>query len=154
MLFFPWIINYLATWLAGLIPYVVYLLSATLTPTPAVVAEPIYEPTVTAPTTTVYITPAATVQTYTSSSSTNGLYGSTIEQWVENSNWPSDYHATLERVIMCESAGQTTATNGPHVGLLQVNGQLHGQVPADAVSQLNQGYEVFQKQGWAAWSCY
>jgi hypothetical protein len=56
---------------------------------------------------------------------------------------------------MCESSGNTAAYGpGGYVGLMQVDPSLHGAVPADAVGQLAQGYEVYLKQGWGAWGCY
>jgi soluble lytic murein transglycosylase-like protein len=55
---------------------------------------------------------------------------------------------------MCES-GYTTTAVGPlgHVGLMQVDPTLHGEVPTDAVGQLTQAYEVYLAQGWDAWVC-
>jgi hypothetical protein len=73
---------------------------------------------------------------------------------IEASVWPAQYHDKLEAVIACESSGSTEALSaGGHVGLLQVDPALHGPVPAGAVAQLDDAYEVFLKQGWGAWSC-
>ena len=147
-MFVTWLTNYLvSTWLAGIVPYLVYILS-TVVPSPVVTEAPYVQA---AQYPTVYNTPVAAVQNYQSTQS-NG--GNGISQWLQNSNWPANTHTTVERIVVCESGGQTTATNGVHVGLLQVNYTLHGQVPNEAVAQLNQGYEVYKKQGWSAWSCY
>lgn len=149
MLFATWLSEQVAVWLAGLIPYVVYVLALTPTPNP-IYEQPRYTPT---PTATVYVY-QGTTNNNQGLGEVQGSSGGTIQQWITSSNWPRDYYETLARIIMCESSGQTTARNGPHVGLLQVNGVLHGQVPNDPVLQLNQGYEVFKKQGWGAWECY
>jgi hypothetical protein len=71
------------------------------------------------------------------------------------SSWPRDLWPTVERIIACESSGNTNAV-GPlgHRGLMQVAPWFHGPVPTDAVGQLNQGYQVYLKQGWGAWECY
>ncbi|MEZ4553155.1 MAG: LysM peptidoglycan-binding domain-containing protein [Dehalococcoidia bacterium] len=71
------------------------------------------------------------------------------------SPWPPSSWSTVERIVACESSGNTAAV-GPlgHQGLLQVDPRLHGAVPADAVGQLTQGYAVYQRQGWGAWACY
>lgn len=71
------------------------------------------------------------------------------------SPWPQELWSTVERVIQCESSGNAGAV-GPlgHRGLMQVDPDLHGAVPGDAVGQLAQGYDVYKQQGWGAWECY
>ncbi|MGE0227858.1 MAG: transglycosylase family protein [Dehalococcoidia bacterium] len=66
--------------------------------------------------------------------------------------WPSELLPKVERVVMCESSGRTTAVSpAGYVGLMQVAPWLHGTVPADAVGQLAQAYDVYLRQGWGAW---
>jgi hypothetical protein len=75
-----------------------------------------------------------------------------IQQAAAAAGWPGELLAKVERVVMCESGGQTNAvSSGGYVGLMQVAPWLHGAVPADAVSQLAQGYQVYLQQGWGAW---
>ena len=83
------------------------------------------------------------------------LTSASLKAALAASPWPVSTWPTVERIIQCESSGNTNAT-GPlgHRGLLQVDPKLHGPVPADAAGQLAQGYEVYKKQGWGAWSCY
>lgn len=77
-----------------------------------------------------------------------------LEQAIAASDWPASLWGAVESVVMCESRGQTGAVSpGGHLGLLQVDPSLHGPVPADAVGQLNDGYDVYLEQGWAAWEC-
>jgi hypothetical protein len=71
------------------------------------------------------------------------------------SPWPAELWPTVERIVQCESGGRTDVVGpGGHIGLMQVDPKLHGPVPPDAVGQLRQAYDVYQKQGWAAWACY
>ncbi|MEZ4553180.1 MAG: transglycosylase family protein [Dehalococcoidia bacterium] len=66
--------------------------------------------------------------------------------------WPAELLPKVERVVMCESSGRTTAVSpAGYVGLMQVAPWLHGTVPADAVGQLAQAYDVYLRQGWGAW---
>lgn len=74
---------------------------------------------------------------------------------LEQSPWPADTWPTVERIIMCESSGNPAALSpAGYVGLMQVAPWLHGAVPADPVAQLAQAYDVYLRQGWAAWGCY
>jgi hypothetical protein len=80
---------------------------------------------------------------------------SSLQEALAASQWPAELWPTVERIVRCESSGNTAAYNpAGYVGLMQVSPSLHGPVPADAVGQLNQGYEVYLKQGWGAWGCY
>jgi len=77
---------------------------------------------------------------------------SSIQEAAAAAGWPADLLAKVERVVMCESSGRTTAVSpAGYVGLMQVAPWLHGPVPADAVGQLAQGYGVYLRQGWGAW---
>lgn len=85
-----------------------------------------------------------------------GLYvGQNLYNVLAQSPWPQELWPTVERIVRCESSGNTAAV-GPlgHQGLLQADGSLHGAVPGDAIGQLTQGYSIYQKQGWGAWECY
>lgn len=98
--------------------------------------------------------PTATAQSATRQTVQASRAVSSLEDALAASPWPPALWAKVEAVVACESGGQTTAVSpGGHVGLMQVDPRLHGPVPADAVGQLTQGYAVFLKQGWAAWSC-
>ncbi|MGE0228784.1 MAG: hypothetical protein AB7I38_00345 [Dehalococcoidia bacterium] len=83
------------------------------------------------------------------------LSPSELRAALELSAWPGDLWLTVERIIRCESGGNLDAV-GPlgHRGLMQVAPWFHGPVPTDAVGQLNQGHQVYLKQGWQAWECY
>lgn len=117
-------------WLAGLIPYVLWLLAAT--------------PTITVQQNQQVMPPTITTQTQ-----------SGLDSWIAQSNWPQWTWPTVKRIVMCESGGIVgIATNPPHVGLMQANVNIWGRVPADPISELNQGYEIYLQQGWEAWSCY
>jgi hypothetical protein len=75
-----------------------------------------------------------------------------IQQAAAAAGWPSALLAKVERVVMCESGGRTTAVSpAGYVGLMQVAPWLHGAVPGDAVGQLAQAYGVYLAQGWGAW---
>ena len=78
--------------------------------------------------------------------------GGSIQQAAAAAGWPAELLAKVERVVMCESSGRTTAVSpAGYVGLMQVAPWLHGPVPADAVGQLAQAYAVYLRQGWGAW---
>lgn len=78
-----------------------------------------------------------------------------LEAALAASPWPAALWAIVERIVYCESRGQTTAVSaGGHRGVLQVDPSIWGAVPADLVGQLTQAYGVYLAQGWAAWSCY
>ncbi|MBX7112220.1 MAG: transglycosylase family protein [Dehalococcoidia bacterium] len=103
----------------------------------------------------VVATPAATpartaaAQNTVASALSNGSW---IQEAAAAAGWPADQLAKVERVVMCESGGRTTAVSpAGYVGLMQVAPWLHGAVPADAVGQLAQGYGVYLRQGWGAW---
>lgn len=75
-----------------------------------------------------------------------------IQQAAAAAGWPGNQLAKVERVVMCESGGRTDAVApAGYVGLMQVAPWLHGPVPADAVGQLAQAYQVYLQQGWGAW---
>lgn len=87
-----------------------------------------------------------------SSTPTPAPAATTLREAIAASDWPPETHAKVYRVVMCESSGRTTALSpAGYVGLMQVAPWLHGPVPADAVGQLNDGYEVYIRQGWGAW---
>lgn len=123
--------------------------AATTTPTPTVapaITVPTRAPTAMATPTSVP-TEVATAVPQASTSS--------LQDALAASPWPPELWPTVERIVMCESSGNTAAYGpGGYVGLMQVSPSLHGPVPADAVGQLAQGYEVYLKQGWGAWGCY
>jgi soluble lytic murein transglycosylase-like protein len=78
-----------------------------------------------------------------------------VGSWLAASQWPSQYHAVVARIIQCESSGNPGAVSSAgYVGLMQIAPWFHGSVPSDPVAQLNQAYEVYLKQGWGAWGCY
>jgi hypothetical protein len=89
------------------------------------------------------------------SSTPTVLSPAALDQALAASPWPKELWPTVKRIVQCESGGNTAAV-GPlgHRGLMQVDPKLHGPVPDDAVGQLTQGYNVYLKQGWKAWSCY
>lgn len=150
MLLLQQILTHIEVWLAGLIPYVVYILAATATVVPTIQSQVSNNVTIQPQTqSTPYNIPTVSNAPRPSSS------GTTVQQWVDNSNWPSGTHATVERIISCESGGNPAAISPTgYTGLMQVAPWLHGPVPNDPVAQLNDAYEVYLKQGWGAWSCY
>lgn len=78
--------------------------------------------------------------------------GTSLQQAAIAAGWPAHLAAWVERTALCESSGRTTAVSpAGYRGLMQVAPWLHGPVPADAVGQLAQAYEVYQKQGAGAW---
>jgi soluble lytic murein transglycosylase-like protein len=94
--------------------------------------------------------PAATVQATVSSALVDAR--GSIQQAAASAGWPGELLAKVERVATCESGGRTTAVSSAgYVGLMQVAPWLHGAVPADAVGQLAQAYQVYLQQGWNAW---
>lgn len=144
----------IAQWAAGIIPYLIYLIS--LTPTPVVnvasnVNTNLYsEPMTTA---TPYVAPSATVITQESTVSSHKL--GSLDDWLAQSNWPSNSWATVKRIVMCESGGNPAIVSpSGYVGLMQVAPWFWGYPSSNPVEQLNQGYEVYKKQGWGAWQCY
>ncbi len=75
-----------------------------------------------------------------------------IQAAAATAGWPDNLLAKVERVVMCESGGRTTAVApAGYVGLMQVAPWLHGPVPPDAVGQLAQAYRVYLREGWGAW---
>lgn len=84
----------------------------------------------------------------------NVYLGDTLYAVLALTPWPKSMWPTVNRVVKCESGGLTTADNGRHKGLMQVDPYFHGAVPSDAAGQLTQAYAVYQKQGWSAWQCY
>ena len=125
-----------------------YALPAQTTQTRSALTERPVAPVVVQPATTA-APPPVTATVVPRVSSLNDL-----DQAIQASAWPASQWQTLRRVIACESGGQTTARNGPHYGLLQVNVNYHGYPGDTMLAQLNHGYGVFLKQGWAAWECY
>ncbi|MGE0135784.1 MAG: hypothetical protein AB7L91_12850 [Dehalococcoidia bacterium] len=106
----------------------------------------------------VYLEPAGAAPTPATPAIPAGsriLSPSELRAALELSAWPRDLWLTVERIIRCESGGNLDAV-GPlgHRGLMQVAPWFHGAVPTDAVGQLNQGHQVYLKQGWQAWECY
>ena len=82
-------------------------------------------------------------------------YLPSLEAALGASAWPRELWPTVERIVACESSGNTAAVGpGGYIGLMQVDPRLHGAVPADAVGQLDQAYGVYLRQGWGAWGCY
>lgn len=79
--------------------------------------------------------------------------GTSLQAAAVAAGWPPHLAQWVERTALCESSGSVSATNGPHYGLMQQNVNLHGHPGYDAVSQLASAYEVYQKQGAAAWAC-
>lgn len=69
--------------------------------------------------------------------------------------FPASEWAKAMRVAYCESRYEPTAveSGGHHVGVWQVDPDLHGSVPADIWGQTEQAYRVWIQQGWGAWSC-
>ena len=124
-------------------------------PPPPPTAAPTPAPTATPAPPTPTPTPAPTARpTSTPAAVTGVLTAAALHTAVTASRWPAALWPTLERIVMCES-GRNTAAVGPlgHRGLLQVDPKLFGSVPTDAVGQLNQGYDIYLKQGWSAWAC-
>jgi len=97
--------------------------------------------------------PAPTRTAAAESTVTQALTGAgSIQQAAAAAGWPAGLLAKVERVVLCESSGRTTAVSpAGYVGLMQVAPWLHGPVPADAVGQLAQAYGVYLRQGWCAW---
>ena len=78
-----------------------------------------------------------------------------LDVWISQSNWPQWSWPTVRRIVLCESSGIVgIATNPPHVGLMQANVNIWGRVAHDPIAELNQGYYIYTRQGWRAWSCY
>lgn len=106
----------------------------------------------------VYVPPVVTQIPYTPPVITvvpTVYIGDNLDAWIAASNWPTDLHHIVRRIVLCESSGIVgIASNPPHVGLMQANVNIWGRVPADALSELNQGYEIYLIQGFSAWSCY
>lgn len=78
-----------------------------------------------------------------------------LDAWIAASNWPSQYRDIVKRIIMCESGGNPNIVSPTgYVGLMQVAPWYHGYPSSNPVEQLNQGYEIWKKQGFGAWECY
>lgn len=100
-------------------------------------------------------TPTPAPATTTTYATRSAVSMPALETALAATSWPRELWPTVERIVACESSGNTAAYGpGGYVGLMQVDPRLHGAVPADAVGQLEQGYEVYVKQGWGAWGCY
>lgn len=70
--------------------------------------------------------------------------------------WPEGELPTLDRVMWCESTCEPKAYNRSGAsGLMQVMPMWHhGRDPFDAAVNLTMALEVWQRQGWRAWSCF
>lgn len=80
------------------------------------------------------------------------------EWWSEarDVGWPEQQLPTLDRVMWCESHCQPDAYNRSGAsGLMQV---LKSHAPNDdlfdPVTNLTVALDVWERQGWHAWSCY
>jgi hypothetical protein len=71
--------------------------------------------------------------------------GFTEEQW-----------PTVDRLMWCESNCQPKAYNRSGAsGLMQIMPMHHhGRDPFDPATNLVMAHEVYERQGWRAWSCY
>ena len=74
------------------------------------------------------------------------------------SRWEEADWEIIRLIVQCESGGDTMAVGAlGEIGLLQihpVNLSLVGDVDLfDPLSNLNAGFEVYEEQGWRAWSC-
>lgn len=77
-----------------------------------------------------------------------------LDTWIAQSNWPQWAWLTVRRIVMCESGGiPGINTNPPHVGLMQANVEFWGYPSGGPVGELNQGFFIYQQQGWGAWQC-
>lgn len=66
--------------------------------------------------------------------------------------WP-----TVDRIMHCESQCQPTAYNrrSGASGLMQIMGFWHhGRDAFDPATNLAMAHEIYEIQGWRAWSCY
>lgn len=70
--------------------------------------------------------------------------------------WPADELPTLDRVMWCESNCEPRAHNRSGAsGLMQIMpGWWGGRDPFDPTANLTMAFEVFEAQGWRAWSCW
>jgi len=69
---------------------------------------------------------------------------------------PADSWYRMCRVAWCESRFQPDATNGPHVGVWQINARLWGHLGFDLrdIDQSTQAAAVIlDAQGYRAWTC-
>lgn len=78
------------------------------------------------------------------------------EQPALDAGWSLEQWPTLDRVIWCESRCDPAAHNpSGAAGLLQIMPMhWHGRDPYDPATNLAIGFEVLERQGWRAWSCY
>jgi len=65
--------------------------------------------------------------------------------------WP-----VVDRIMWCESKCQPAAYNRSGAsGLMQIMGFWHhGRDPFDPATNLVMAHEVYETQGWRAWSCF
>jgi hypothetical protein len=135
--------SWVVTWMQGIVPYLVYVLATLHTPTvtvPPVVVKDV-PPVVSTPEFVATVAPS--------------IVSNNFDFWFQSSQWPSYMYETVKRIVKCESSFQPDIVSpGGYVGLMQIAPWFHGYPPSDPVGQLNQGYEVYLKQGWNAWSCY
>ena len=84
-----------------------------------------------------------------------------LPQYLAIPYWPVEEHKNVTRRIHCESKGITNATNGNHIGLLQINQTLFSlDFPDyahldlfDPNDNLLAGYLIWQRYGWRMWEC-
>lgn len=97
------LIEKVALWLAGITPYLIYLINLAPTPVANVVSNvdtnsSIYQnPIITA---TQYAAPSVTPSITIENTSKDSL-----TQWIAESNWPANLANIVYRIVMCESGG-------------------------------------------------
>lgn len=138
-------------WIASKIVALIIAWVATI-PAPQVVeVAPVWTPTLSVPYTTPVSTPYPTAIVTQQTLSIRD----SLDYWISQSDWPPQTWSTVRRIVLCESGGVVGIdTNPPHVGLMQANVNFWGRVAKDPIAELNQGYYIYQQQGWQAWECY
>ena len=79
-----------------------------------------------------------------------------FEYALEQSRWEKDDWEIVRLIIQCESGGDRWAVGAAgEIGLLQIH-PIHGFTSDlfDPLSNLNAGFEVYEEQGFGAWTCF
>jgi len=101
--------------------------------------------------TTVQVAPPPPAITAPADSRCPDWYTTALDAGFTPEQWP-----TVDRLMWCESKCQPAAYNRSGAsGLMQVMPMHHhGRDPFDPATNLVMAHEVYERQGWRAWSCY
>jgi len=101
--------------------------------------------------TTVQVAPPPPVVTAPPDSRCAEWFGVALDAGFTADEWP-----TVDRLMWCESHCQPKAYNRSGAsGLMQIMPMWHaGRDPFDPATNLAMAHEVYERQGWRAWSCF